>query len=71
MDARGVLNGQMGEVLISQQIGEDKKIKDLLARLSWNKPERGKHLTVASIEATAESINLNNAGMELSFLNHI
>ena len=67
VDARGVLNGQMGEVLISQQKGEGKKIKDLLARLSWNKPERGKNLTVASIEATAETIKLNNAGMELSF----
>ena len=67
VDARGVVNGQMGEVLISQQQGDSKKIKDLLARLSWNKPESSKNLTLASIEATAETIKLNNAGMELSF----
>jgi len=66
--ARGLVNGQMGEVLISQHNSEDKKIKDMLARLSWNKAERNKHLTVASLEVTADSINLNNAGIELSFL---
>ena len=67
VDTRGVVNGQMGEVLISQQKGEGKKIKDLLARFSWNKHERDKNLIVASIEATAEKINLNNAGMDLIF----
>ena len=39
----------------------------MLARLSWKKSERGKQLTVASLEVIAGSINLNNAGIELSF----
>jgi hypothetical protein len=70
LNTRGVINGQSGELLISQKTGDNNQIKNFLTRLEWN-PSGKNGRTIASLKAKANEVYFSKHGLRMKFINPI